>query len=232
VAVIRRVGPQIAITLRHVARQGAGLLLVLGAGTACAQVGAPAATRSASVTNTAPAASSSAASSSAALSSAALSSAALSTVTDSSTPMIWTAMDGAGQIRHPASWHAFPLPLGVTPGAHIVLALSTGTTSPCRWQTSGSTAKGTCWSDRLPAGGVEIILATQLPSRPLPPARTWSVATATCAGLGGTRSLAATLTLPRTDPGQHGLVVTACLADPGGASNQRHVNAMLDSLRP
>lgn len=202
-----------SIGLRRAGRFGAGLLIIVGTGAACAQA-APSAsagpgtgTDAVSVTS--------------------------SVAADRSVPMVWTELDDGERIRHPAGWHAFPLPLGITPGSHVVVALSTGTANPCRWQVSGTATQGVCWGDRLPGGGVEIIWATQLPKlRPEAPSRTWSAADAECASLGGARSLVATVPLPGEGLGRRRFVVSACLADPGSADNQRYVDGMLDSLRP
>lgn len=188
------------------------LCLVLGLGTACAGSTPPGATGP-SVT--------------------AAASSPPSAPAGSPEALVWTELDGGGRVRHPAAWHAFALPLGLTPGSHLVLALSTGTRNPCRWTTSGGTGQGSCWRDRLAAGAVEVVWATQLPrSTPAPPARTWSAADARCAALGGIRSLTATVPMPEAGSGQPGFVVTACLAGPGAADHQEQVDAVLDSLRP
>lgn len=209
----RKMRGQLMIGLRRAGRLGAGLLLVAGTGAGCGRAGAPSPAGSETVQREG--------------------SVTANTATDRSVPMVWTALPDGGRIRHPANWHAFPLPLGLTPGAHVVLALGTGTANPCRWQASGKGKTGSCWRARLPSGGVEIIWATQLP-RPEPgaPSRTWSAANTECAGLGGARSLAATVALSGNDQGQRGFDVAACLADPGSADNQRRVDSMLDSLRP
>lgn len=137
-----------------------------------------------------------------------------------------------GRIRHPAEWHAFRRPLGLTPGSHLVLELGTAPTNPCRW-TRGTSSEGSCWWDRLPAGGVEITWGTRPPAPGRDAvSRTWSAATGQCAGLGGTQSLAATVTVPGAADGQGRFEVNACLADPGSAASRHQVDAMLDSLRP
>lgn len=161
------------------------------------------------------------------------SSTASNTATDRSVPVVWTSLDGGGRIQHPAAWRAYPLPLGLTPGTHVVLALSTSADNPCRRQARDNGTAGSCWLDRLGKSGVEITWTTLLPtptSQLRTPSRTWTDASSRCARIGGVRTLSAVLPSPDGDSGHPGYAVGACLADPGSADRQRQVEAMLDSL--
>jgi hypothetical protein len=106
-------------------------------------------------------------------------------------------LEEGGTIAYPASWHSHLLPLGITPGQHAVIAVTSSAANPCTWRTLGDSTEGSCDQTGLAPGGVQVVWATSLPGPPatsrLDATRAWGPADSTCAALGGVRSLQASM---------------------------------------